>query len=54
MLEVTPKGEIVWDFLNPYGGETQPGERAPSVPRTALFRATRIAPDHPGLRALEL
>ncbi len=54
MLEVTPAGEIVWDYLNPYGGETQPGENAPSVPRTALFRATRIAPDHPGLRALEL
>ncbi len=54
MLEVTPKGEIVWDFPNPYGGETQPGEKAPSVPRTALFRATRIAPDHLGLRALEL
>ena len=54
MLEVTPEGEIVWDFLNPYAGDTQPGEKAPSVPRTALFRATRIAPDHPGLKALEL
>ena len=54
MFEVTPEGEIVWDYLNPYGGDAERGERAPSVPRTALFRATRIAPDHPGLKALEL
>ena len=47
VFEVTPKGEIVWDFLNTFGQED--AANAAGVPRYALFRATRILPDHPGL-----
>ena len=42
VFEVTPSGDIVWEYVNPFGGGEQ----------SALFRATRIALDHPGLRAL--
>ena len=49
-LEVTPEGEIVWDYWNTFGVDgTPPSDTAPSTPTQALFRATRIAPDHPGL-----
>ncbi len=49
MLEVTRGGEIVWDFYNPLGGEVKPSEQAGNAPKKSLFRATRIAMDHPGL-----
>ncbi len=49
VFEVTRAGEIVWDFYNPLGGEVEPAEQAGKAPKKALFRATRIAKDHPGL-----
>ncbi len=62
LFEVTPAGKVVWEYLNPFGGEVQPsfgkaagGNAAPTgVPPKALFRGTRIAKDHPGLRGREL
>ncbi len=54
LLEVTPPGEIVWEYRNPFGGDVrladgslpQPGLDASPF---AVFRASRIPPDHPGL-----
>ncbi len=53
-FEVTPAGRIVWEFWNPHGGElvtksrrAKPGP-SPVQPKS-VFRATRLAPDHPGL-----
>jgi hypothetical protein len=49
VLEVTSAGQIVWDYYNPLGGEIKAAEQAGKAPSKALFRATRIAKDHPGL-----
>lgn len=50
VFEVTPDGTIVWEWWNELGGDLQPG--GGGVDRQALFRAPRVAPDHPGLRGL--
>jgi hypothetical protein len=47
VFEVTPKGKVVWDYRNPYGRE--PDAPAGGAPPRSLFRATRLARDHPGL-----
>lgn len=53
VFEVTPAGEIVWEYLaNIKTRETL--LPAGVVPPFALFRATRIAADHPGLESREL
>lgn len=49
-FEVTPEGEKVWEFLNPYGGDVPNEPQGGNAPPLAVFRATRLAPDHPGLR----
>jgi hypothetical protein len=49
VFEVTREGEILWDWWSPLGGEIEPSEQGGNAPPNALFRATRIAPDHPGL-----
>jgi hypothetical protein len=52
-LEVTRAGEVVWEYRNPFHGEV-----AGWVPEGteqflyAVFRATKIAADHPGLAGL--
>lgn len=46
VFEVTPAGEIVWDWVNSFAGDL----RDAGIDGHALFRATRVAPDHPGLR----
>ena len=48
LIEVTREGRVVWEFLNPFLGEAPIGSGG-NAPPTALFRATRLAPDHPGL-----
>lgn len=50
VFEVTPEGRIVWDYLNPHGGERPGTSQSGNAPPTSLFRATRIPADHPGLR----
>jgi Arylsulfotransferase (ASST) len=49
VFEVTPEGRIVWDYLNPLGGDVTPSEQGGKAPPHALFRAARIAPDDPRL-----
>jgi hypothetical protein len=49
VFEITPDGRVVWDYLNPHGGEIEPSPQGGRAPPKALFRATRIARDHPGL-----
>lgn len=51
IFEVSPEQEIVWEYLNPFGGDvTDPG-RGGGSPPLALFRATRLSPYHPGLKS---
>jgi Arylsulfotransferase (ASST) len=64
VFEVTRDGRVVWDFWNDVGGDApmslgkhlgpakMPGGK--DFNPYALFRATRLAPDHPGIVALGL
>jgi hypothetical protein len=52
IFEVTASGRLVWDYRNPFGGEVDPPEHAGRAPPRAIFRAKRLALDHPGVRAL--
>jgi hypothetical protein len=45
IFEVQPDGTLAWDYWNPHGGDM----KADGVSANALFRARRIAPDHPAL-----
>lgn len=49
VFEVDPEGRLVWDWWNPHGGDAPPTEQSGQAPRRALFRATRVPHDHPGL-----
>ena len=51
VFEVTREGEVVWDYLNPFEGDAAIGTGG-NAPPVALFRATRLATDHPGLARL--
>jgi hypothetical protein len=46
VFEVRPDNHVVWDYWSPYDGEGT----AEVAPHAALFHATRVALDHPGLR----
>jgi hypothetical protein len=50
VFEVTRDGKVVWDYLNPLGGEVEPSPQGGKAPPKALFRAVRIPRDHPGLK----
>lgn len=53
VAEVGPAGEVVWNYVNPAlgGGDfAQQGDRV----ETLLYRAERIASDHPGLAGRDL
>ncbi len=62
LFEINPGGTVVWEYVSPFGGKT--GKGGPRQPRSqspgngdepnALFRATRIAPDYPGLQGRDL
>ncbi|MBM4014241.1 MAG: DUF1080 domain-containing protein [Planctomycetes bacterium] len=48
LFEVTPDGAVAWDYKVPYGRtDSEDGPRMSH----SLFRATRIAPDHPAIVA---
>jgi len=49
VFEVTPRGEIVWEYLNPFEPELAETKVGGNAPPYALFRATRVPADHPGL-----
>ncbi len=50
IFEVTRGGEIVWEYLNPYGGDFEAPDHAGKAPPLSLYRVARYAPDHAGLR----
>jgi hypothetical protein len=50
VFEVTKDGKIVWEYLNPLGGEVEPTEQGGKAPPHALFRSTRIPKDHPAFK----
>jgi hypothetical protein len=52
VFEVTPDGQVVWDWKSPFTAEE--GEEGDELKRypTAVFRVLRYAPDHPGIAAL--
>ena len=52
IFEVTPAGELVWDYYNPHGGDFEAPDHAGKAPPLALYRADRYAPDHPGIAVL--
>ncbi len=59
LLELTPDGEIVWEYRNPYSGNVTLSDGSPVGPGIdgrpyAVIRATRILPDHPALRGKRL
>ncbi len=53
IFEVTTKGEIVWEFWDPYSGQVRAadgGQPQPVGKNTyAVFRAAKIPPQHPAL-----
>ncbi len=58
-FEVTPDGDIVWEYVNPAYGDTiihqgQPPPITQQGLRNAVFRATRIPADHPALQGRDL
>jgi hypothetical protein len=56
-FEVTPEGEIVWEYLNPYRGTIHHpnGDPVSVMPFTYIvFRSNFIPADHPGLKDREL
>lgn len=50
VFEVTKEGGIVWEYLNPLGGEVEPSPQGGKAPPKALFRAVRVPRNHPGLK----
>ncbi|MBK7878587.1 MAG: aryl-sulfate sulfotransferase [Planctomycetes bacterium] len=50
VFEVTRGAKVLWDYWSPLGGDIEPAKHGGKAPPKALFRAERIAPDHPGLR----
>jgi len=52
LLEVSPEGEIVWEYWSPYSGEFLSGNGAANP--FSIFRAIRIPDDHPALRGRAL
>ena len=56
-FEVTPEGDIVWEYLNPYRGEARkpngdPFDGGPMI--YSAFRSTFIPASHPALEGKEL
>ncbi|MEW6366392.1 MAG: aryl-sulfate sulfotransferase [Acidobacteriota bacterium] len=45
-FEVTPKGDIVWTYHNPFSGDAP---NPSGDPPRSVFRATQIPPQHPAL-----
>ena len=54
MFEVTPRGEVVWEYINPYFeyGKRTGNEKIEYS--NATFRCHRYGPDHPALAGRDL
>ena len=57
-FEVTPEGEIVWEYKTIFSGNLRDPDGSPPHPvgkaTYATFRATKLAPDHPALVGRDL
>jgi hypothetical protein len=57
-FEVTPEGEIVWEYWTPYSGTVTLADGSQPRPvrnfTYAVFRATKVPPDHPALAGRRL
>ena len=57
-VEVTPDGEIVWEYWTPYSGDVRTPMGGPASPvgpfLYAVFRSTFIPADHPGVAGRDL
>ena len=56
-FEVTPDGEIVWEYLNQFRGNIHEPNGDPAIPMPMTymqFRSNFIPADHPGLKDKEL
>jgi hypothetical protein len=57
LFEVTPDGEIVWEYLVPYRGNIHKPNGEPNNPMNmthSTFRATFVPADHPALQGKDL
>jgi hypothetical protein len=58
LFEVTKEGKIVWEFWDPYSGKVKAADGAQPQPvgknTYAVFRATKIPPQHPALSGRNL
>jgi hypothetical protein len=50
-FEVTPQGDTVWEYHNPFSGDAP---NPAGDPPHSVFRATHVAPDHPALAGRNL
>lgn len=50
-FEVTARGETVWEYVNSFSGNAP---NPAGDPPYSVFRATHLAPDHPGLAGRDL
>jgi hypothetical protein len=50
-FEVTPQGDTVWEYRNPFSGDAP---NPAGDPPHSVFRATHIPADHPGLAGRDL
>jgi hypothetical protein len=57
-VEVTPAGEIIWEYWSPYSGEVRLPDGSHPQPGApfmyAAFRASFVAEDHPALAGRKL
>ena len=51
--EVTPEGEIVWEYWAPYAPAVE-GNQVTNANAYSIFRATKIASDHLALAGRDL
>ena len=55
LFEVTPAGELAWEYISPMTDQGAVKVLSDSLPMTnALFRAYRYAPEHPAFKGREL
>ena len=54
VFEVTPEGEVVWEFLNPMSGDEPYCVKKDNNPWTQIHRAFRYAADSPQLKGRDL
>lgn len=54
LFEVTPQGEVVWDFVNPICGDEPYCVKKDNSPWTQIHRAFRYSADAPQLKGRDL